>query len=129
MSDDLLTAEELAYMRETQAEARPTPATLERRVTVRTPTGGQSDTWTAGEAVTVRLDGSPDSIPAAVAARYDVATLTKVVMDLAPDVRSGDRLTVTPTEVYQFVTDGEPDRWATAQVCYANRQTYPTREA
>lgn len=128
MMDDMLTDAELAYMRETQAQARPTPATLSRRVTTRSPSGGQVDTWSEAEPVMVRLDGAADRIPAAIAARYDVAALAKVTMDITTDVRSGDRLTVTPTEVYQVVTDGDPDRWQTAQVVWANRQGYPPRD-
>lgn len=123
----MLTDAELAYMRETQAEARPTPATLERRVVARSPSGGQIDTWADPEPVDVRLDGAADDVPEAVASRYDVASLAKVTLDLVTDVRSGDRLTISPVEVYQIVTDGDPDRWATAQVVWANRTIHPAR--
>lgn len=122
-----LTDDELAYMREVQADNRPTAATLTRRAVGRDASGGQVDGWTDPELVDVRLDGAPDKVPAALAARYDTGALVKVVMDLALDVRSGDRLTVSPVEVYQIVTDGDPDRWATAQVVWALRTVYPRR--
>lgn len=125
--DDLLSAEDLAYMRATAAEARPTAATLSRRVSVRTPTGGQSDTWDAGQPVDVRLDGSPDKVPEDLAARYERGDLVKITMDQVYDVRDGDRVSVSPTEVYEVVTSGDPDRWATAQVVWARRITYPAR--
>jgi hypothetical protein len=118
---------DLAYMREVQAEHRPTAATLSRQVTTRTPTGGSTSTWDEGTPVDVRLSAPTDEVPAALAERYGVAALVKVVLDLVSDVRSGDRLTVSPTEVYQVVTDGTPDRWATAQVVWAVRQTWPSR--
>lgn len=126
---DLLTTEDLEYMRATQAEARPTTAGLRRAVVGRTPTGGSTTTWAAAESVTVRLDGSPDEVPQVVADRLEGGTAVQVSMDLALDVRSGDRLEVTPTEVYQFVSDGNPDRWATAQVVWAKRVKFPARTA
>lgn len=127
MADDLLAPEDLAYMRATQAEARPTAAEFQRRVVGRSPTGGQVTTWGEPERVDVRLDGSPDEVPTEVAARLEGGTVTTVTMDLAQDVRDGDRLVVSPTEVYEFVSDGDPDRWATAQVVYARRVTWPPR--
>lgn len=125
---DGLSAEELAYMRQTQAEHRPTEATLSRRTSVRTPSGGSTDTWVPDEApVDVRISHAKDEVPEALAARYGMAGLAKASMDLVLDVRSGDRLTVSPTEVYEIVTDGEVDAWTTAQVVWMNRQTRPAR--
>lgn len=122
-----LSDEELAYMRETQAEHRPTAATFDRRTTVRSKDGGMVDAWTGAEPIQVRLDAGKDSIPTALAEQYGLASLTKIVLDQARDIRSGDRVTVSPSEVYQVVTDGDPDRWATAQVVYGVRQTFPAR--
>ena len=123
----MLTPEELAYMRETQAEARPTEAALSRRISVRTPSGGTTDTWGEGDPVQVRIDASKDEVPEALASRYGLAGLAQVSMDLVLDVRSGDRLTVSPAESYEVVTDGEVDAWATAQTVWVNRLTRPAR--
>lgn len=125
---DGLTPEELAYMRQTQAEHRPTEATLSRRTSVRTPSGGSTDSWVPDEApIDVRIDSAPDEIPEALAARYGIAGLAKATLDLVHDVRSGDRLTVSPEQVYEIVTDGEVDTWTTAQVVWMNRLTRPAR--
>jgi hypothetical protein len=125
---DGLTPEELAYMRQTQAEHRPTEATLSRRTSVRTPSGGSTDSWVPDEApIDVRIDSAPDEIPEALAARYGIAGLAKATLDLVHDVRSGDRLTVSPEQVYEIVTDGEVDAWTTAQVVWMNRLTRPAR--
>lgn len=127
MPDSLLTPEDLAYMRETQASTRPTEADLARKVTVRTPTGGTTSGYPSSEPVAVRITSSPDEVPAVLAAQYEGGTLAKVTMDLVHDVRSGDRLTVSPTEVYEFVSDGTPDEWATAQIAWARRTVHPAR--
>lgn len=126
---DLLNAEDLAYMRATQADARPTAAELARRVTGRTPTGGTTTTYGEAVPVDVRLDAAADEVPETLAARLGTASPVKVVMDLAYDVRDGDRLTVSAVEVYEIVTDGTPDRWATAQIVWAKRTVYPPRVA
>src|SRR5690348_14023373 len=110
-----LSAEELAYMRETQAEHRPTEATLQRRTATRSPSGGSVDTWSAGEPVQVRIDSAPDKVPDALASRYGIAGLASISMDLVQDVRAGDRLVVSAAEGYEIVTEGEVDAWATAQ--------------
>lgn len=122
-----LTADELAFMRETQAAHRPTEGTLSRRVSDRSPSGGQVDTWEEGDPVAVRVNGSPDKVPEVLAARYGIAGLATCAMDLALDVRAGDRLTISPAESYEIVTDGQPDEWATAQNVWLHRLTYPTR--
>lgn len=126
---DLLTAEDLAYMRSTQADARPTTATLRRKVTGRTATGGTTTTWGAPVQVTVRVDASPDEVPTQMASRMGTATPYKIVTDPGVDVRDGDRLEVSPVEAYELVSDGDPDRWATAQVLWARRTTFPPRTA
>lgn len=122
-----LTAEELAYMRSTQAEHRPTEATLARRVTTRSPSGGSVDTWGEEQPVQVRIKADKDQVPEALAATYPLAGLARVTLDLVHDVRSGDRLTVSATEVYEVVTDGELDAWTTAQVVWVNRTVRPPR--
>lgn len=124
---DGLTADELAYMRETQAAHRPTEATLSRRSSGKDETGGPVDTWSDGEPVAVRLNSSPDRVPEALAQRYGLAGLAKVSMDLVVDVRAGDRLVISPAETYEVVTEGEPDAWTTAQNVWVNRLTYPSR--
>lgn len=124
---DLLTPEELAYMRETQAMARPTEAALSRRSSVRSPSGGSTDTWGPDQPLDVRIDSGKDKVPEALAAKYGIAGLAKASLDLVHDVRSGDRLTVSPSEVYEVVTDGELDEWSTAQIVWLNRLTRPAR--
>lgn len=122
-----LTDEELAYMRETQAAHRPTEATLARRVSTRTPGGGTEFTWGEGEPIQVRINSSPDEVPEALASRYSLGALAKASLDLVRDVRAGDRLTVSPTQVYEVVSEGEPDAWSTAQSVWLNRTKYPAR--
>lgn len=114
-------------MRETQALARPTQATLRPRTSVRTPTGGTTTGYGDGDLVDVRIHAAADELPIALASRFGTATPHKIVMDLVRDVRDGDRVEVSPTEVYEVVTDGDPDAWATAQIVYAHRVTYPVR--
>lgn len=124
---DLLTPEDLAYMRATQADARPTPADLLRKVATRTPTGGQAVTYGPAEPVMVRIDGQVDEVPQTLASRFEGGTAYSIAMDLVLDVRDGDHVQVSPTEVYEVVSDGNPDRWATAQNVYARRLTFPAR--
>lgn len=126
---DGLTADELAYMRETQADHRPTEAALVRRVVTQTATGGQRDSWPGeGEPVAVRLNSAPDKVPDVLADRYGLAGLAQASMDLVLDVRAGDRLALSPAEVYEVVSEGEPDAWTTAQNVWLHRLTYPARE-
>jgi hypothetical protein len=122
-----LTPDELAYMRETQADHRPTEATLSRRTSGRGADGSPEDTWSDGDPVAVRLNSAPDKVPEALASRYGLAGLAKCSMDLVLDVRAGDRLTISPAESYEIVTEGEPDAWTTAQNVWLFRLTYPTR--
>jgi hypothetical protein len=113
----MLTDEDLAYMRETQAEVRPTEAT------VRIATPGGSDgmggrtapTLSDPEPIQVRVDDNPD-VPADLAGRYDVP-LVKIVADLVP-MPVGSLIAV-PGRTWKVVTTYDVDEWATAQVVYA----------
>lgn len=111
-------------MRATQVEARPTEAQLRRRTQGTTASGGRADTFAEGVPVDIRLDGNESNVPPQVTAVVAGGTPVQITMDLV-EVRSGDLVEVSPTEVYQVVTDGDPDRWATAQVVWARR----TKEA
>lgn len=124
----MLSDEDLAYMRATAADARPTPADLLRRTATRTPTGGTAVGWGDPEPVMVRINGTPDEVPQPLADRFEGGTLVEVTMDLVLDVRAGDRLDVSPTERYEVISDGAPDAWATAQVVFARRTVYPARD-
>lgn len=124
----LLSTEDLAYMRETQAESRPTAADLFRRTVTRGPGGGQQETWPGpAEPVAVRIDGQPKVVPSPIADRVGDGMAALITMDMVLDVRAGDRIQVDPTEVYRLVSDGEPDVWATAQQVWAVRLTRPSR--
>lgn len=120
----MLDAEDLAFMRETQAETRPTPAELKRRVQGTSPSGGRVDTFQEPDPIQVRLDGQEKNVPDKVTALVGSGKAVKIVMDLV-EVRSGDVVVVSPTEEYTVVTDGDPDQWATAQVVWSQR----TKEA
>lgn len=123
---ELLTEADLAFMRATQADARPTPAELRRRTQAPTASGGRGDTMSDPEPINIRLDGRESMVPPQVLAAVGSAKPVKITLDLV-EVRSGDTITVSPTEVYQVVTDGDPDRWATAQVVWAKRTTWAKR--
>lgn len=127
MADGLLSSDELAYMRATQAEARPTPATLQRRLTTRTPTGGSVVGWGVAVPIDVRVKQAPDEVPPMLASRYEGGTLSKITLDLVHDVRDGDRVTVSAVEVYEVVSEGAPGAWTTAQIVWARRTVYPAR--
>lgn len=125
-----LTDAELAYMREVQAEHRPTTATLRRRTATRTATGGSTTGWEApgdGEPVMVRISQAEDEIPEVLASQYAQEGLSKITLDLVSDVRSGDRLDVSAVEGYVLVTDGSNDAWDTAQVVWGRRDLFPAR--
>lgn len=121
-----LTAEDLAYMRMVQADHRPTPADLRHRTSVNDGLGGRTDTFGPVQPVQVRLDGTPDEVPASIADRAEGGTLVHVVMDLV-QVYRGDTLTVSATEAYEVVSEGDPDRWNTAQEVWARRTVFPAR--
>lgn len=126
---DLLSAADLAYMRETQAEARPNEAWLQRYALGRGP-GGERVTVPLGERVQVaaRIWHEPDEVPQVLADRYEGGTLVKVSLDMVLDVRAGDRLTAG-TRSYELVSEGDPDTWSTAQPVWARRLDRPARTA
>lgn len=121
----MLDPEDLAFMRETQAEARPTPAELIRVTQGTTPSGGRGNNRAEPVPVNVRLDGRDQEVPAQVTALVGGGKAVKVTMDLV-EVRSGDIIRVGVAE-YQVVTDGDPDEWATAQVVWARQTKAPPR--
>lgn len=121
----MLTAEELAYMRETQAEARPTTAELRRRTQGASASGGRTDEWSDPEPIQVRLDGNELNVPPQVAGLVGSSKAIRITMDMV-EVRSGDTITVGQS-VFQVVTDGDPDEWATAQVVWAKQTRQATR--
>lgn len=118
---DLITDEDLAYMRETQAEARPTEATA------RIATPGGSDgmggttaaTLSAAQPIQVRLDDDPD-VPADMAGKYDVP-LVKMVTDLV-DLPAGSRIDIPGKGSYTVVSTYVVTEWTTAQVIWAHRR-------
>lgn len=121
-----LTDDELAYMRETQAEHRPTAATLSRQAKVSDGMGG----WTTegGDPAPIQIRVAPtEDIPQPLADRYGASVLT-ITMDLVV-VTSGDVITVSPVEVYEVVSDGAIGSWATAQRVYAVRTVWPSQGA
>src|SRR6478609_4915150 len=128
---ELLTPGDLAYMRSTQAEARPTACTLQRVGTARV-AGGESTSVYVGEPVPLnaRIWDTPDEVPQQLADRYEGGTLVKLALDMVLDVRAGDELSNDATgAAYELVSEGEPDEWATAQLVWARRIDRPTRTA
>ena len=130
---ELLTPADLAFMRETQTEARPTPAVLLRMGTGRGP-GGEPTAVVVGDPtpLQVRLWATPDEVPQQLADRYEGGTLVKLALDLLHDVRAGDQLAIppdAPQAQYELVSEGEPDQWATAQLVWARRLDRPARGA
>lgn len=117
-----LTADDLAYMRETQAEHRPTQAELVPRTETRDGMGGTTTTPGAAQPVAIRV-ARAEGVPEAIASRYGPSTLT-ITMDLVT-VTSGDAIQVSPTEAYEVVSDGALTAWTTAQVVLAVRTTWP----
>lgn len=122
----MLSDDDLAYMRETQEEARPVQAQLRRRVQGTTPSGGRGNDFQDDVPVGIRLDGRALNVPASVLAVIGSGRPIKVTMDLV-EVQGGDELVVSDMEVYQIVTEADPDRWATAQVVWAKRTKFPPR--
>lgn len=117
-------------MRATQSEARPTMANLLRKTSTRSSTGGTVEGWAAPEPVTVRIDGEGDEVPSDLAGRLEGGTGVKLAIHHGLDIRDGDKLEVDPaSEVYEIITDGDPDRWATAQIVWARRLKFPERTA
>lgn len=117
-----LTADELAYMRETQAEHRPTAANLVPRN--ETPDGMGGTTWAEGAPVLVAIRVARlEEVPTALADRYGVG-VHAVTLDLVT-VTAGDAIEVTPSEAYEVVSDGAIAAWTTAQQVYAVRTAWP----
>lgn len=114
----MLTDEDLAYMRETQALARPTEATVRVMGSGTSDGMGGTTSGTLGQSqpLQVRVDDNPD-VPVDVAGRYDVP-LVKIVADLV-DLTIGSIITVPGVASYKVVTTAHPDEWTTAQVVYA----------
>jgi hypothetical protein len=121
-----LDAEDLAYMRETQAEHRPTQANLIPRAEAPDGMGGTTTTEGDPQPVAVRIARAED-IPEALADRYGASVLT-ITMDLVT-VTAGDKITVSAQEVYEVVSDGALTEWTTAQVVLAVRTAWPPQGA
>lgn len=115
----MLTDDDLAFMRETQAEARPTEAQLIRVTQGASPSGGRGETRAEPVPVNVRLDGKEKAVPNVVAAVVGSAKAVKITMDLVA-VKVGDIVKVGAAE-YQLITEADPDEWVTAQVVWSKR--------
>lgn len=121
-----LTLDELAYMRATQTDHRPISATLLAQGAGSSDgLGGWTEVALTGIPITIRVSGSED-IPTEIGARYGPAVV-KIALDVGVDVRTGDTIGVDPTETYDVVSDGDPDRWATGQTVWAQRSTWADR--
>lgn len=126
---DLLSSADVAYMRATQAEARPSQGWLQRYGLGRG-AGGERTRVPLGEpvALAVRVWHQPDEVPQVLADRVEGGTLVKVALDMVLDVRAGDRLTVGDRS-YELVSEGDVDAWTTAQPVWARRLDRPDRTA
>lgn len=122
----MLSDDDLAYMRETQTQSRPTEATLVRRIETPDGMGGTDTTDGDPQPIAVRV-ARTERIPESVANRYGPSVVT-ITMDLAV-VTAGDRITVSPLEAYEVVSDGAVGVWTTAQQVYAVRTVWPTEGA
>lgn len=125
----LLTEADLAYMRETQAETRPTSAELFSRTDARPDgMGGRLDGgWPNlddGTPVAVRIaqigdNTASDDVLQNLATRYAASDLRKVVCDLTP-LRPGDLLhDLDRGRWYEVVSEGKPEAWTTALIVWA----------
>lgn len=121
-----VTDDDLAYMRETQAEHRPTQATLVPRTEVSDGMGGTTTSDGAPQPIAIRVSQA-DEVPAPLADRYGVGVVT-ITLDLAV-VTQGDAIRVSPTEAYEVVSDGAIGAWTTAQQVYAVRTAWPSQGA
>lgn len=120
-----LTDEDLAYMREVQAEHRPTPATLVTRNEV--PDGMGGTTHQEGDPTPVMIRVARlEEVPDVLADRYGLGVQT-LTMDLTPTT-AGDSVRVNATEAYEVVSDGAVTTWTTAQQVYAVRTAWPQGE-
>lgn len=119
-----LTADDLAYMRGTQDEARPTPATLVARTETPDGMGGQTTGDSAPVDVTIRVATNERRVPDAILAANVGATVVIITLDLVP-VQQGDHIEVSADETYEVVSDGDTAEWTTAQQVYAVRRKWP----
>lgn len=115
----MLTAEDLAYMRDTQDDARPTPASLVRRTETPDGMGGETSGDAAPLPIHIRVKSADRTFPNAIVEQFGTS-LVGITMDLV-EVSSGDHVTVTPTETYEVVSQGAVQDWTTAQQVYAVR--------
>jgi hypothetical protein len=125
MGELMVTEADLEYMRGVQDDFRPTPAQVIDRQ--ETPDGMGGQTTSAGDPtdVTIRVGqkGLGNDRMEALVSEYGTAVLV-VTLDLVP-IRSGDQIKVSETEVYECVTDGDPNQWATGQRVGAVRRVWP----
>lgn len=124
----LLNDDDLAYLRETQAEVRPTTVDHHRaRAAASDGMGGQTGGgWDDPVPIAVRITqvedkASGDDVPQALADRFGLADLVQVTTDLTP-MAPGDYLHDTArARWYVLVSYGEAQDWTTAQVVWAAR--------
>lgn len=126
----LLDDADMAYMRETQAGARPTAANhYPFSDKVPDGMGGHVTGWPAlddGAPVQVRIvrvndNTSSDNTPRDLAARFGATDLLKVVVDLV-EVKAGDLLhDLDRDRWYELVSDAETQEWTTAHIVWAVR--------
>lgn len=118
----LLDGDDLAYMRSTQAEARPTTATLRPQQAEgngRSALGGRVlQNADDGDPVAIRIDSEADA-PQALATEFGVH-LVRITADMVT-IKPGDVLKVSEAEQYRIVSDGDMDPWTTAQRLWAVR--------
>lgn len=115
-----LTDDDVAYMRATQADARPSPGTLRLPTRTSDGRGGTTTTWqdaATGTPITVRIQDNPD-VPQALADRYQVA-LVKITTDLV-DVPEGAKIDALGNH-YQVVSVSTVQPWTTALVLFAQQ--------
>lgn len=120
----MLDAEDLAYLRETQAEVRPTEVDLYRRTAPQSDgmggrTGGG---WSDPNPIAVRIvqgNQTTDDLPQDVASRYATTDLHKVTADLVT-IGDGDHLhDVARGRWWRVVSDGVAQDWSTALQVWA----------
>lgn len=115
----LLDDGDLGYMRSTQAEARPTEATLFPKTSTRDGLGGETQgSDTSSGPVAIRIDNDPNP-PQELATEFGVH-LVRITADMVP-ISTDDLLVVSPTEKYRVVSNGDMDPWTTAQRLWAVR--------
>lgn len=117
-----LNDDDLAYMRETQADHRPSTATVHRATRTSDGLGGKAETSASGEVVAIRIDSEAE-VPDAIATEFGV-NVVRVTADLV-SLNHGDVLQVEGGPSYRIVSDGDMDPWTTAQRLWAVRQEPP----